>query len=120
MDPPEEMTMRKWFPAVLTVIAFGISIAVYSQLPDHMAIHWGMDGRANGWADRPFGAFMLGLQNAYRNPVGRALVGGLLARIAGMEPRFMEQLTTDAEMDRARKMSFDELADDALLAKETN
>jgi hypothetical protein len=73
-----------------------------------------------GVGQRPFGAFMLGLQNAYRNPVGRALVGGLLARVAGMEPRFMEQLTTDAEMERARKMSFDELADDALLAKETN
>jgi uncharacterized membrane protein len=53
------MTMRKWFPAVLTVVAFALSIAVYTRLPDHMAIHWGMDGRANGWADRPFGAFML-------------------------------------------------------------
>jgi len=70
-----------------------------------------------GVAERPFGAFMLGLQNAYRNPVGRALLGGLLARIAGMEPRFMEQIPTEAEMDRARGQSFDELAQEALEVK---
>ena len=70
-----------------------------------------------GIADRPFGAFMLGLQNVYRNPVGRALLGGLLARIAGMEPRFMEQIPTEAEMDRARGQSFDELAQEALEVK---
>ncbi len=51
--------MRKWIPTILTVIAFGLSIALYSQLPDRIVIHWGMDGEPNGWADRPFGAFML-------------------------------------------------------------
>jgi uncharacterized membrane protein len=51
--------MRKWIPAVFTLVAFAFSFALYSQLPDRMAIHWGMGGQANGWADRPFGAFGL-------------------------------------------------------------
>jgi len=70
-----------------------------------------------GVTDRPFGAFMQGLQNAYRNPVGRALLGGLITRIAGMEPRFMEQIPTEAEMENARGLSFEELADEALAVK---
>ncbi len=70
-----------------------------------------------GVVDRPFGAFMQSLQDAYRNPLGRALLGGLLTRIAGMEPRFMEQIPTDRELDVARDMSFDELAEEALAVK---
>ncbi len=70
-----------------------------------------------GVVDRPFGAFMQTLQNAYRNPVGRRLLGGVLTRIAGMEPRFMEQIPTDREMEEASRMSFDELAEEALAVK---
>lgn len=70
-----------------------------------------------GVSDRPFGAFMLALQNAYRNPLGRALLGGLLTRIAGMEPRFMEQIPTEREMEAAREMTFDQLAEEALAVK---
>jgi hypothetical protein len=73
-----------------------------------------------GVKDRPFGAFMLALQDIYRNPVGKALVGGLVTRVAGMEPRFMEAIATDADMARASRMTFDELAEDALAVKQTN
>jgi uncharacterized membrane protein len=51
------MTMRKWIPALLTVIAFGLSFALYAQLPDRMAIHWGLGGEPNGWSGRIGGAF---------------------------------------------------------------
>jgi hypothetical protein len=34
-----------------------------------------------------------------------------------MEPRFMENIPTGEEMSRAAKMSFDELAQEALAAK---
>ncbi|HEX8791700.1 MAG TPA: hypothetical protein VF765_12180 [Polyangiaceae bacterium] len=71
-----------------------------------------------GISRRPFGAFMLTLQNAYKNPLGRKLLGRALTRIAGMEPRFMEQIPTDAELARAGRMSFDELAQEALAVKE--
>jgi len=73
-----------------------------------------------GVKDRPFGAFMLALQDIYRNPVGKALVGGLVTRVAGMEPRFMETIATEADMARASRMTFDELAEDALAVKQTN
>lgn len=71
-----------------------------------------------GVTDRPFGAFMASLQATYRHPLGRALVGGLVTRIAGMEPRFMAQIATEADLARARSMTFDELAEDALAVKE--
>jgi hypothetical protein len=73
-----------------------------------------------GVSDRPFGAFMLALQNIYRNPVGRALVGGLVTRLAGTDPRFMEAIATEADLARAGRMTFDELAADALAVKTTS
>lgn len=41
----------------------------------------------------------------------------VVARVVGAEPRFMQYLATDAELDRARTMSLDELAEEALAAK---
>jgi hypothetical protein len=73
-----------------------------------------------GVSDRPFGAFMLVLQNIYRNPVGKALLGGLVTRISGMEPRFMEAVATEADLARASRMTFDELAEDALAVKQAS
>jgi len=73
-----------------------------------------------GIARRPFGAFMLGLRRAYNHPVGRVLVGRVAARLAGMEPRFMENIASEQELARAGRMSFDQLADEALAAKETS
>jgi hypothetical protein len=73
-----------------------------------------------GVLDRPFGAFMQQLQLWYRKPLPRKLVGGLLSRVAGVEPRFMEAIATDDDMARASRMSFDELAQDALAVKDSN
>jgi hypothetical protein len=73
-----------------------------------------------GIGKRPFGRFMMGVRNLYNTPAGKALLGRVLTRVAGMEPRFMEDLTTAADMDRAGAMSFDELAQEALAVKESN
>jgi hypothetical protein len=51
--------------------------------------------------------------------MGRALLGRVLTRVAGMEPRFMENIPTPDEMARAGRMSFDELAEEALAVKDT-
>ncbi|MDB4935140.1 MAG: hypothetical protein JWP87_2112 [Labilithrix sp.] len=40
-----------------------------------------------------------------------------IARVVGAEPRFMQYLATDEELARARAMSLDELAEEALAAK---
>ena len=55
------MTIRKWYPVAAVVAAFAMSLAVYSRLSDPVAIHWGLDGQANGWAGRPYGAFAIPL-----------------------------------------------------------
>jgi hypothetical protein len=73
-----------------------------------------------GVSERPFGAFMLALQSVYRNRAGKALVGGLVSRLAGVEPRFMEAIATQDDLARASRMSFDELAADALAVKQTS
>ncbi len=77
-----------------------------------------MVGAKPGVTERPFGAFMQGVQDLYRNPVGRVVLGGALTRLAGIEPRLMEQIATEADMARARRMTFDELAADALAVKD--
>jgi hypothetical protein len=41
----------------------------------------------------------------------------VVARMVGAEPRFMEYLATEDELARARAMSLDELAEEALAAK---
>jgi hypothetical protein len=73
-----------------------------------------------GVTRRPFGAFMQGIRDMYNRPLGRRLLGGVLTRIAGMEPRFMEQIPTEEEMRRASGLTFDELAQEALEAKNVN
>jgi len=73
-----------------------------------------------GVTRRPFGAFMISLRNVYNHPIGRRLLGRVTARLAGVDPRFMEKLASDDEMKRAGRMSFDALAEEALAAKEVN
>ncbi len=40
-------------------LAFASSVAVYPWLPDRMPIHFDIEGHANGFAARAFGAFLL-------------------------------------------------------------
>ena len=70
-----------------------------------------------GVSRRPFGAFMLAVRDLYNTRLGRRFLGTFLTRMAGMEPRFLENLTTPDDMKRAGKMSFEELAEEALAVK---
>lgn len=74
-------------------------------------------GDKPGVADRPFGKFMRVVQQLYLHPVIGPLASRVLSRLAGVEPRFMEQLNTDQELERARTMSYETLAEEALAAK---
>jgi len=51
--------MRKWYPLLLAALAFLISIAVYSRLPDPMPTHWNMQGQVDDYSARPVGAFLM-------------------------------------------------------------
>ena len=70
-----------------------------------------------GVSERPFSRFMLTLQDIFNHPLAGPIVGRFVARIAGLEPRFMQRLYTDDDARRVQGMSFDALADEALSLK---
>lgn len=74
-------------------------------------------GRKLPKARRPFARFLRAIQDLYFNPLVRPVLGEALGKLAGVGPRFLERMYTDEELERARRMSFDELAEDALSAK---
>ena len=51
--------MRRWLPASFIAGAWVFSIAVYSRLPDRVAVHWGMSGEPNRYGSRVEAAFLL-------------------------------------------------------------
>jgi hypothetical protein len=71
-------------------------------------------------ARRPFTRVMLFVQDTFNHRLIGKVLGPLLLRIAGGDARTIQRLFSDEELARAQRMSFDELADDALAAKLTN
>lgn len=55
------MTVRKWIPLLVVVLAFGASAAVYSDLPNRVPSHWNLSGEVDGWMSREWGAFIMPL-----------------------------------------------------------
>jgi hypothetical protein len=71
-----------------------------------------------GVQDHPFTRLMVGLQDVYNDrPVMRVVFGRLIERIVGVSPELIERLYTQDDLARARAMSYDELAEEALAAK---
>lgn len=70
-----------------------------------------------GIDNTPFGKLQLFLLQVSHHPVAGPLLRGVAARIAGIEPEFMQRLYSDEEMARARRMDFDGLAREALASK---
>jgi len=68
-------------------------------------------------ARTPFSRLMIGLQAAYNHPVAGRVLGPLLLRALGAEDRAARILFTREELARTQRMSFDELAEEALAVK---
>jgi hypothetical protein len=68
-------------------------------------------------ARAPFSKMMLGLQNLYNRPVIGKVLGPMLLRALGAEDRAARILFTEAELARTQRMTFDELAEEALSVK---
>jgi len=66
---------------------------------------------------RPFARFMLAMQNAYNRPLTRRWMGPVLSRVVGVPGEMLLELNTDEELARSASRSFDELAEEALAAK---
>ncbi len=51
--------MRKWLPVFFVAAAVAFSLAVYSQLPERMPVHWDLSGDADRYGSRLEGAFFM-------------------------------------------------------------
>jgi uncharacterized membrane protein len=52
--------MKKWIaPAVFSFTGLVVSLFVYAQLPENMAIHFGPGGNPDNFVSRPVGAFAM-------------------------------------------------------------
>ncbi len=74
-------------------------------------------GRRETKARRPFSKFLRFLQDGVNHPVAGRFVGGFFSRLMGVEQDFVKHLFTAEELARAQRMSYDELAQEALGAK---
>jgi hypothetical protein len=68
-------------------------------------------------ARAPFSRFMIAAQAAYNHPILGALFGRVLLRILGAEPRAARILFTQEELAKTQRMSFEELAEEAIQQK---
>jgi hypothetical protein len=77
-------------------------------------------GSKPGVSERPFGKFVVALQDLYHHPVAGPLFGRGLGRISGVGERFLQRLNSDAELAEAAAKSYEELAEEALQVKTAN
>lgn len=74
-------------------------------------------GRKEANSRRPFTKFMRFLQDGVDHPIAGKVVGGIFGRVAGVGKEWMGRQYDEGELARARKMSYEELAQEALAAK---
>ena len=68
-------------------------------------------------ARAPFSRFMIAMQDLYNHPIVGKALGPALLRALGAEDRAARYLYTDEELARSQRMTFEEMAEDALAAK---
>ena len=51
--------MRRWYPALVVVLALAASAAAYGRLPERMPTHWNAAGEVDGYGSRLMGALLL-------------------------------------------------------------
>lgn len=68
-------------------------------------------------ARTPFSRFMIFMQGLYNRPLVGRVFGRVLLRALGADPRAARVLFTADELARSQRMTFDELAEEALAAK---
>jgi hypothetical protein len=77
-------------------------------------------GAKPGVGELPLAKFWNKMMELHNSPRTGKRVKQAISRIVGTEPEFMERLVTEEELARAARMSFEELANDALEAKHQN
>jgi hypothetical protein len=74
-------------------------------------------GARPGLEELPLTKFWSSMMTLYNQAWMGRIGKEAIARVVGAEPRFMEYLATEEELARARTMSLDDLAEEALAAK---
>ena len=74
-------------------------------------------GAKPGTGELPLAKFWNTMMELYNSPRSGKLAKAAIARIVGAEPELMQRLATEEELARASRMSFEELAKEALEAK---
>ena len=59
MKMKNKMKMTTVLTTLVCLIPLAAGAVLYNSLPDTMAIHWGFDGTANGWASKLVAVFVL-------------------------------------------------------------
>lgn len=77
-------------------------------------------GRKEETPRRPFTRFLRLLQDGVDHPLTGRFVGDLFGRVGGVGKEFMARQYDDTELTRARRMSYEDMAKEALAAKEAN
>ena len=73
--------------------------------------------RKQSVARTPWSKMMIGFQNAYNHPVIGKVFGKILLRALGAEDRAARILFTNEDLQRTQRMSFEEMAEEALAVK---
>src|ERR1041384_5337230 len=53
--------MRKWYPAILIMLAFVVSAVAFPRLPDRVPTHWNLHGQIDAYGPRSVGLFLMPL-----------------------------------------------------------
>jgi acyl carrier protein phosphodiesterase len=75
-------------------------------------------GRKEETSRRPFTRFLRVLQDGVDHPIAGRLLGDVLGRVGGVGKDFMARQYDDKELSRVRRMSYEEMAKEALSVKE--
>lgn len=65
---------------------------------------------------RPFSRFLRALSDVFNHPIGGPLLGGVAGRVAGVG-KFLERFYTQEDLERTRRMTYAELAEEASSVK---
>ncbi|VVB58220.1 Uncharacterised protein [Candidatus Anstonella stagnisolia] len=69
-----------WIAAAMAIVlAFAIAFWFYPQIPDRIAVHWGIEGNADGFAQKEFWIFLV--------PILMVVLALLLYIIPKMDPK---------------------------------
>ena len=60
MKSPIKLTWKtELLPIITIALSFVLSFYFYARMPEMVPTHWGVNGVANGWSSRAFGAFFV-------------------------------------------------------------